>query len=130
MASQKRLWLEKYKDKRGIPIEDVVLLYSNGLASQKGAEDIYIGNIKRGDGHLQGWGPGKYSSSAGAVYTAFHNEYSDDQRIISLLCDIIQAMCLNSQITPKRVIEELRKIDFFYHGAFPQIPGDHAEPED
>jgi len=129
MKRGERQWINKCKDIRGIPLEDVVLLYSNEKQVAEGAGDFFIGSFKYHDGRLHNCKQGGYRCSVGAVMSCYKKEWADDERIISLLCDTLQAMYNNPKLTVEKVIQELRKIDVFYCGAFPQVPGDHKEQE-
>ena len=129
MQRGRRLWINKCKDIRGIPLEDVVLLCSNEQEVAKGAGDYFIGSFKNHDGLRHSYKQGGYRKSVGAVFSFYREEWADDERIIALLCDTLQAMYNNPKLTAKKVIQELRKIDVFYYGAFPQVPGDHKEQE-
>ena len=127
----KNNWTQKYKDKRGIPLKDVVMLYSNLQACKEwGCDDLFIGSFKNHDAWKHNDKKGGYAASVGAVFTDYQHDMTDGERICSLLCSAIQAMYVNPNLKIEKVVQELRKIDFFYCGAFPQIPGDHEPYEE
>lgn len=130
MHAQKSKWIEKLKDKRGIPIEDAVMLYSHDFEIERGCRDFFIGSLRAKDAYKHNHRRGGYGASVGAVFTVYQHDYTDAQRIIDLLCNALQILYINPTLSVKKVVNELRKIDFFYYGAFPQVPGDHTEPEE